>query len=81
MASARPVVGFSHTGLSETVCEDAGILVKLGARNLAGAIEMLSGNHELRQELGNNGWSKALAYDWANIARVYKTIYEKIIEK
>jgi D-inositol-3-phosphate glycosyltransferase len=81
MASARPVVGFSHTGLSETVREDAGILVKMGARNLAGAIDVLSRDHDLRQALGNNGWAKALAYDWSNIARVYKGIYEKIIEK
>ncbi len=81
MASARPVVGFSHTGLSETVCEDAGILVKMGARNLAVAIDRLCGNHELRQELGNNGWAKALFYDWTNIARLYRGIYEKIIEK
>jgi D-inositol-3-phosphate glycosyltransferase len=81
MASARPVVGFSHTGLSETVREDAGMLVKMSARNLARAIDMLSRDHELRQELGNRGWAKAQVYDWSNIARVYKSIYEKIIEK
>ncbi|MCK4941743.1 glycosyltransferase [candidate division WOR-3 bacterium] len=81
MASARPVVGFSHTGLSETVSEDAGILVKMSARNLAGAIDTLAGNHELRQELGKSGRNKVLAYDWSNIARVYQTIYEKVIEK
>lgn len=81
MASARPVVAFSHTGLSETVSQDAGILVKMSARNLAGAIDTLSGNHELRQELGSTGRDRALAYDWSNIARQYRIIYEKVIEK
>jgi glycosyltransferase involved in cell wall biosynthesis len=81
MASARPVVGFSHTGLSETVSDDAGILVKMSARNLAGAIDTLTGSHELREELGSNGRNKALVYDWSNIARLYGAIYEKVIEK
>ncbi|KPK62840.1 hypothetical protein AMJ83_09535 [candidate division WOR_3 bacterium SM23_42] len=81
MASARPVVGFSHTGLRETVGDDAGILVKMGARNLAQAIKTLLENHELRQKLGNWGRHKALVYDWSNIARRYQVIYEKVVQK
>lgn len=81
MASARPVVGFSHTGLQETVGDDAGILVKMGARNLAQAIKTLLENHELRQKLGNWGRHKALSYDWSNIARRYQGIYEKVVQK
>lgn len=81
MASARPVVGFSHTGLRETVGDDAGILVKMGARNLAQAIKILLENHCLRQELGKKGRSKAVAYDWLHIARRYQGIYEEAIQK
>jgi D-inositol-3-phosphate glycosyltransferase len=81
MASARPVVGFSHTGLQETVSEDAGILVRMGARNLARAINMLMGDCGLRQKLGRIGRERALRYDWSNIAREYKRVYEKIIQE
>ncbi|MDH4211002.1 MAG: glycosyltransferase [candidate division WOR-3 bacterium] len=81
MASGRPVVGFSHTGLQETVGSDAGILVKMGVRNLARAIETLSREHGLRQRMGSNGRKKALAYDWSNIARKYKRLYGRVIEK
>ncbi len=81
MASGRPVVGFSHTGLQETVGDDAGILVKMGARSLAGAIEILSRGYELRQRMGIIGRKKALAFDWSHIANKYKTTYERIIEK
>jgi len=81
MASARPVVGFSHTGLKETVGDDAGLLVKMGVRTLARAIKTLASDHELRQRLGYKGRKKALAYDWSNIAYEYKKIYEKVIEK
>ncbi len=81
MASARPVVGFSHTGLSETVGENAGVLVKFGVRDLARAIDRLASDHGLRQHLGSKGRRKALAFDWSNIARRYKRIYENIIKK
>ncbi len=81
MASGRPVIGFSHTGLQETVGEDAGVLVKMGVRTLARAIEILSRDHELRQKMGHRGRRKALSYDWSNIARKYERVYEKIIKK
>jgi D-inositol-3-phosphate glycosyltransferase len=81
MASGRPVVGFSHTGLQETVGDDAGILVKMGVRGLATAIETLSRDHELRQRMGRIGRRKALAYDWSLIARRYKRLYERVIKE
>jgi D-inositol-3-phosphate glycosyltransferase len=81
MASARPVVGFSHTGLQETVGDDAGILVKMGARNLARAISLLMADPGLRQNLGRKGRAKALMYDWARIAREYMRVYENIIQE
>jgi D-inositol-3-phosphate glycosyltransferase len=81
MASARPVVGFSHTGLKETVSNDAGFLVRMGARNLAKAIDRLANDSELRYTLGANGRRKARAYDWSIIARRYRRLYEKIIQK
>ena len=81
MASGRPVIGFSHTGLNETVGDDAGILVKMGVRDLARAIETLSREHELRQIMGNKGRKKAMAYDWYNIAQRYQRLYERVSEK
>jgi len=81
MASARPVIGFLHTGLRETVSDEAGVLVKMGVRNLARAIEGLARDNQLRHRLGNSGRRKALLYDWSNIAHKYKDIYEKIIQE
>ena len=81
MASARPVVGFNHTGLQETVGSDAGILVDMGSRNLARAIDLLMNDAGLRQRLGNQGRVKARQYDWTKIAQVYRGIYEKIAQE
>ena len=81
MASGRPVVGFDHTGLKETVGDDAGILVKMGVRSLARAIETLSQKHELRHVMGSNGRKKAMAYDWSIIAGRYQRLYERVGEK
>ncbi|UCF71139.1 MAG: glycosyltransferase [candidate division WOR-3 bacterium] len=81
MASARPVIGFSHTGLKETVGDDAGVLVKMGARNLARAIKNLAVDHNLRQRLGNRGRKKALAFDWSLVAQKYGRLYERVVEK
>lgn len=80
MASARPVIGFADTGLSETVGQNAGILVKRNARNLAHAISRLFDNQTLRHNLGANGRKKALNYSWEAIARRYYTTYENIIK-
>lgn len=81
MASARPVIGFVDTGLSETVGQDAGILVKRNARTLAQAISCLFNNQTLRHNLGLQGRKKALTYSWEAISRQYYTIYEEIIKK
>lgn len=81
MASAKPVIGFDDTGLSETVGKDAGILVKRNTRNLANAIVHLINNQVLRHNLGKVGRKKALYYDWHNIASSYLLTYEKIIKK
>ena len=81
MASARPVVGFAHTGLKETVSDDSGILVGMSVRNLARAISRLAGDSQLRYKLGMNGSKKARAYDWSIIAHEYERLYEKIIQE
>ncbi|MGD8979218.1 MAG: glycosyltransferase [candidate division WOR-3 bacterium] len=81
MASARPVVGFNHTGLQETVGSDAGILVDMGSQNLTWAIDLLMNDAGLRQRLGSQGRAKALKYDWSKIAHVYRGLYEETIEE
>ncbi len=81
MASGRPVVGFSHTGLQETVGDDAGILVSMGPRNLARAIDKLVADADLRQKMGRTGRKKSVMYDWARIALKYARIYEKIMQE
>jgi D-inositol-3-phosphate glycosyltransferase len=80
MASARPVVGFEDTGLSETVGNDAGILVKRNIYNLRDAITHIINNHSLCYELGRKGRKKALHYDWHDIAKRYHKTYEEIIK-
>jgi D-inositol-3-phosphate glycosyltransferase len=81
MASARPVIGFEDTGLSETVGRDAGILVKRNEHNLAQAMNQLLDDHNLRHDLASRGWKKAQKFDWHTIAVRYYTTYEKIIKK
>lgn len=81
MASARPVVGFAHTGLRETVGHDAGILVEMGVRDLARAIQTLLADPMLRYRLGRQGWRRARSFDWSNIAHIYERTYERIIEQ
>jgi D-inositol-3-phosphate glycosyltransferase len=78
MASARPVVGFEDTGLSETVGNRAGILVERSTAELARAIAFLIDNKTLRHDLGNHGSKVVRNYDWSRIARVYLKAYEEI---
>ncbi len=81
MASARPVIGFEDTGLSETIGKDAGILVKRNERNLVRAINYLFENQELRHKMGTTGRKKALNYSWQHIAERYFKTYEEIGKK
>ncbi len=78
MASARPVIGFEDTGLSETVGNRAGILVERNTRELARAIAFLISNKTTRYDLGNHGSKVVKNYDWSRIARVYLKTYEEI---
>ncbi|KPK69024.1 hypothetical protein AMJ87_11060 [candidate division WOR_3 bacterium SM23_60] len=78
MASARPVIGFEDTGLSETVGNRAGILVERNTRELARAIAFLIKNKTARHDLGNRGSKVVKNYDWSRIARVYLKTYEEI---
>lgn len=78
MASARPVIGFEDTGLSETVGSNAGILVKRNKQNLARAIIHLLDNQELRHKMGMAGRKKALLFSWQRITERYYQIYEEI---
>ena len=80
MVSAKPVVSFSDTGLSETVGQDSGILLDRNTRNLAKAIDFLIDNQTLRYTLGINGRRKSQKYKWSNIAWRYLKVYEKIIK-
>ncbi len=81
MASARPVIGFEDTGLSETVGKNAGILVKRNKQNLTRAIIHLLENQKLRHRMGTTGRKKALLFSWQNIAERYFQTYEKINKK
>ncbi|MCK4575644.1 glycosyltransferase, partial [candidate division WOR-3 bacterium] len=80
MASARPVIGFEDTGLSETVGKNAGILVKRSARNLGQAIDYLIDKQELCYTLGLNGRRKAIGFKWGSISREYLKTYEGIVK-
>lgn len=78
MASARPVIGFEDTGLSETVGRDAGILVERNEKNLGGAISHLINRQDICFELGMNGRRKAERFSWKMIARKYWRTYGAI---
>lgn len=79
MSSARPVIGFKDTGLAETVGDTAGILVKRNERALARAIIHILHHDSIGMVLGEQGRTRALRYDWRNIAAIYGKTYETII--
>ncbi|HID32300.1 MAG TPA: glycosyltransferase, partial [bacterium (Candidatus Stahlbacteria)] len=78
MASARPVIGFKDTGLSETVGDDAGLLISRGIKSLRQAIQSLINNPDLRHKLGLKGRKKALSFSWDRIAERYLKIYAEV---
>lgn len=78
MASARPVIGFDDTGLSETVGSDAGILVERNKKNLGAALSYLINGHDACFELGMNGRRKAEGFAWEIIASKYRRTYGAI---
>ncbi len=78
MASARPVIGFKDTGLSETVGDDTGILVDRNEHHLARAVDLLLKNKNLRYSLGLNGRKNVLHYSWKDIAYNYLIAYDNI---
>lgn len=78
MASARPVIGFNDTGLTETVGYDAGILVRRNERALAQAIVKLIDDRRLRHRMGTTGRKKAKMFDWRHIAGRYIKTYDRI---
>jgi D-inositol-3-phosphate glycosyltransferase len=78
MASARPVIGFKDTGLSETVRDETGILVDRNEHHLARAVDLLLKNKNLRYRLGLRGRKNVLNYRWEDIAHDYFIAYESI---
>ncbi len=80
MASARPVIGFQDTCLSETIGSRAGILVERSTRELARTIAFLIDNKTVRHNLGVNGRKNVFNYQWIRIAQDYLKTYEKIIK-
>ena len=80
MEAGRAVVASRVGGVPEIVLENqVGLLVPgEDADALAQAIITLSDDAALRERLGTAGKARAQQFDWPQIARQYRDIYEKI---
>lgn len=78
MACGVPVVA-SDSGALPDVVADAGRLVPPGdAPALADALEEVSRDLSLAAAMRERGIDRARTYDWAEIGRVYTTLYEQV---
>lgn len=79
MACGVPVVAASATSVPE-VTGDAAVLVDpRSISGMAGALEMVLGSEDLRQELVAKGFERARGFSWRRTAEETRTIYEKVL--
>jgi glycosyltransferase involved in cell wall biosynthesis len=72
MALKKPVVACRINSLEELI-NDAGILVNVSdITGLANAIRNILEDSELRKNLSQKAYERALKYDWKNIATIYE---------
>jgi len=78
MALKKPIVASRIDSLEELV-NDAGILVNVGdISGLVNAIRNLLEDSELRKNLAQKAYERALKYDWINIANTYSEILNEV---
>lgn len=81
MKCGTPVIVGNATSLPEVV-GDAGLKVDpFDVSAIAGAIEKLISNSELRQELRVKGRQRAEMFDWRNTARQTLKVYEQVAQE
>jgi len=79
MKCGTPVIAGNRTSLPEVV-GDAGILVDpFDVNAIAGAIERLVDDPDLRQELSVKGVARSRLFDWNETARRTLNIYEQVV--
>lgn len=80
MASGLPVVASKIGGVPDVIGDDSGILVPPRNPNaLAEAIIYLLDNESERKKMGENARLRARKYSWNEIARMYESVYEKLV--
>jgi UDP-glucose:(heptosyl)LPS alpha-1,3-glucosyltransferase len=79
-ASGLPVVGTRVHGMAELVGgEEAGILVARTPGSIAGALERLSSDRELRTRLCRQARKRAAAYTWDRSTRAVLDVYRELL--
>lgn len=81
MACGVPVVTSSGSSLPEVVGDAAVLVDPLSISGMAGALEMVLGSEELRNELVEKGLDRARQFTWQRTAAETRKIYEQVLGK
>ncbi len=81
MASGLPVITASSTGAADLVTPESGIVLSDSddPEALTQAIQLLTSNLSLRQQMGKTARSIAEQHSWTNMAQTYLDLFEELI--
>jgi len=81
MASGKPVIGSTVGGITDVVrAGETGLLVDPKASaSLAGAIDKLAGDPELRVQMGQSARAYAEKHDWSATVRLVEDVYHEAL--
>ncbi len=83
MAASKPIVATNIPGYASVISREVdGLLVNpKDIKTLAGALDLLVKDEELRDRLGTEGRKKAEQFTWDKVARRVMAYYEEVLEK
>jgi phosphatidylinositol alpha-mannosyltransferase len=83
MAVGKPIVASNIEGYASVMSDGVeGLLVPpKNAEKLAEALISLMSDESLRQQLGANGWHRAIEYSWENVAQRVLDYYVRVLEE
>ena len=83
MAASKPIVATNISGYASVISREVdGLLVNpKDIKTLAGALDLLINDKELRERLGTEGRKKAVQFTWDKVARRVMDYYEETLDK
>jgi len=83
MAASKPIVATNISGYASVISREVdGLLVNpKDVKTLAGALDLLINDKELRERLGTEGRKKAVQFTWDKVARRVMDYYEETLDK